>query len=1540
MVKKNYELDFVFDKAIEQLEKLNESFTKHSRSAAGHAKRNATLAASMADVASSFGDQEKFAQKVIDKLLELAAVSPTYSRQLKDLKDASEALSGSYKTQKDALAALTAKIEEAKAARSAEESDKEKKKIAEVTAEIISQTEALESLYAEKQRQLRENELASLRGDKAVPYPTARFADDPEKAAAFLEGQSRLAQDRIADRQQQHIQELENQQKQATERAAKHYEEWWSNALKERESLEKDIQQALEDNQRANREIDNIGARNLEVFEESEAAAQKSAEAQYAAYEKNAQKQIEQEEKDKRTRRELIESENARIAKIEADYIAKSKAKEEKAEKEKTQDLQEEIDKRFKLIKQYLDFQADIASGKIRKGPTGSINTSAAQLTNVAKGEEELNNLRSSKGGLTPEVFTGLSNAVGEYERSLELASAAQAKYSAIAKDSNNKVQEFTLSWQTMGRIIAARAVTQVFFEFQNLIRQSVVDARELFIAVAEIETITNEAYRTTANYGESLQRVLDLSSQINFSPIDTANAVYEALSNQLGENTAQLINFIQVAGNLGKVTRASLAESADAIASVVNAYNLSVSDSLDISKKFFTLVDEGRLKLEEVANHMGNVAVPAAQLGVSFDEVVAALSAISIAGIPAREAMTLQRNVMFKLIDPTEKMQELFKKWGVTSGQAAIATFGFTGTLEKLNIEAAKGNEEVEALFGTIRAVRGILGLTDENFQKYLKALDSIKKSHEQYSKIVEDYLKNPGEQFNRFLLQTKNEVLQVGLRIVELASYIANLAGSTNDGVFYLAILIGYLTKLGIVLGATVTSFVLLTAATHVYSAATGRAAVAATGLTAAQTSLATANTAAAASGLAATGFIGNFLKALSNVHPIVKAGALIIGLGATMAAFSKSSATKLAEISAQAAEANKDISKSFYDGMIGSLKKVAEEYDSRTRQTLQKLTENIQVLDDEINKLSKNTTVKSLIDDFERLSNAVSGDEAAQRLAFALGDVDKYAGNLGVTFNKTTSALEKQNDAFNKQGTQIQGVIDKLLALRDASQDAIKDSRLATAQSITERNLSLLSTPDRARAEFGVAQNIAQQAGQTGNIEEARELYGIARKFLADAERSAFESGAFGTLEKHVQFFNQQEAALAAAQENRERQEIAGINRQGEQLQGQKDQLEAQYEKNAAELENRRIAQERINLEKSFLEYYDKKSKEIANNESLSQQEKINKQRELYDLVRPELETGAAQKALDNSQNIAEIQIERDAQAAAVDEIVRQKDLEAQASQALVTSLTDLQTKTAEVSKSFDAALKQVEQNIGPKIPIGFGLSIPVPTPERQELEALKKEVEENKKLAETDPQLFAQKLQEFTKELAAIAQKGIHPAETIEALRSTVQQLQGIPLVQQSLIEQQKAYYESLTKSTDTQNTALQTATTAMENLNVTLTNLPAAVNQILSNVAPLTGKGYARGGPVGTDTVPAWLTPGEFVVNRRAAQQNLSWLKMINSGRSRGYANGGVVSNTTQSFNNNINITSSNPNMQANQLVGVIKRQLSQGKATLSKGRPY
>jgi DNA repair exonuclease SbcCD ATPase subunit len=78
-------------------------------------------------------------------------------------------------------------------------------------------------------------------------------------------------------------------------------------------------------------------------------------------------------------------------------------------------------------------------------------------------------------------------------------------------------------------------------------------------------------------------------------------------------------------------------------------------------------------------------------------------------------------------------------------------------------------------------------------------------------------------------------------------------------------------------------------------------------------------------------------------------------------------------------------------------------------------------------------------------------------------------------------------------------------------------------------------------------------------------------------------------------------------------------------------------------------------------------------------------------------------------------------------------------------------------------------------------------------------------------------------------------------------------------------------------------------------------------------------GYIRG-PSGVDTVPAWLTPGEFVVNAAAAQRNAGWLSAINEGitlpgNAQRFAGGGFAIPNPQSAVHNhttVNITVNPP----------------------------
>jgi TP901 family phage tail tape measure protein len=164
-------------------------------------------------------------------------------------------------------------------------------------------------------------------------------------------------------------------------------------------------------------------------------------------------------------------------------------------------------------------------------------------------------------------------------------------------------------------------------------------------------------------------------------------------------------------------------------------------------------------------------------------------------------------------------------------------------------------------------------------------------------------------------------------------------------------------------------------------------------------------------------------------------------------------------------------------------------------------------------------------------------------------------------------------------------------------------------------------------------------------------------------------------------------------------------------------------------------------------------------------------------------------------------------------------------------------------------------------------------------------------------------------------------GINPmmADVLQALRNP----EADPEMQEAITAYKKAVDVQSLANTElgnismlmSQNTAEIAAAklvSAMKNVPFTFENAQLkdiadeikTLRQVVENKPAAMAPGKANGGiiyasagqmvnfqPKGTDTVPAMLTPGEFVVNRSATQKHLPLLKNINSGN---YSNGGKV----------------------------------------------
>lgn len=320
-------------------------------------------------------------------------------------------------------------------------------------------------------------------------------------------------------------------------------------------------------------------------------------------------------------------------------------------------------------------------------------------------------------------------------------------------KAQNKEVHSLLLSWKSLGRLVVINLMHQQIFALTQQIREAVRGFVDLEIALAEIQTLTRQI-----SHDQAVSILFDQSNRFGLDILDQADAAYEALSNQIGNTEAELRQFMDTVNEFALVTKSTAQDSSDLISAVMNSYSLSVAEADEISQSLFATIDLGRLRAEDLANSIGRVLVPAKQLGLAYEEVFAALTLMTQQGIKADVAQTLLRNVMLKMAKPTEAMVEAFNQMGVSSGVAAVETFGLMGTMQQLFNVTGGGLEEIADLFRDIRAIGGAAIFADGNLQKFGDTLDQIRNSTEAYDRALNIVTENVGIKFRKALTETRN--------------------------------------------------------------------------------------------------------------------------------------------------------------------------------------------------------------------------------------------------------------------------------------------------------------------------------------------------------------------------------------------------------------------------------------------------------------------------------------------------------------------------------------------------------------------------------------------------------------------------------------------------------------------------------------------------------------------------------------------------------------------------------------------------------------
>lgn len=273
-------------------------------------------------------------------------------------------------------------------------------------------------------------------------------------------------------------------------------------------------------------------------------------------------------------------------------------------------------------------------------------------------------------------------------------------------------------STQTDGLSIAFRTLQGAVS--LNFFKSATAQAVEFGTELAQLKSIASEL--NTSQIGKG---VMNFSSVLG-NPRENLEALYYAYSSGIRGTEDDFLKFTDIVKKTAVVNRASVIPMADAMTAAMNAYGLSVDHAGKVADTFYSIVKYGKASGEQLANSFGQVSPTAKTLGVSLDELGAAIASLTKIQ-PTRVAITGLNNMLSKIMKPTKESRLALQRLGVDMSYSAVQSKGFVNVLKEVR-EALNGNmEEIKNIFPDIRGQRAAMQLLGAGWEDFNTQLDNF---------------------------------------------------------------------------------------------------------------------------------------------------------------------------------------------------------------------------------------------------------------------------------------------------------------------------------------------------------------------------------------------------------------------------------------------------------------------------------------------------------------------------------------------------------------------------------------------------------------------------------------------------------------------------------------------------------------------------------------------------------------------------------------------------------------------------------------------
>lgn len=265
---------------------------------------------------------------------------------------------------------------------------------------------------------------------------------------------------------------------------------------------------------------------------------------------------------------------------------------------------------------------------------------------------------------------------------------------------------------------------------------------------------------------------------------IDDINAALYTAA-QAGIKYGDSLDFMGRAEQLAVANKANLNTTVDLLTGTMNAYGYKVQDVGHLNDVFFQSTLIGKQTIDELGQSMGQVVGIAANVGVSFEELQAAIATLTAKGMNTSDAITAIKAAISTIISPSSEAAKAAKDLGLNFSASSLKAEGFSGMMEKIMKATGGSTDKMTQLFTEVRAMNGAMQLTGDGMKFFNYALNEVKDSagasEAAYQKMVGTF----SSQSQQVINTAKVALIEVGTRLEPVAAGIAGSFGGIMSGI-----------------------------------------------------------------------------------------------------------------------------------------------------------------------------------------------------------------------------------------------------------------------------------------------------------------------------------------------------------------------------------------------------------------------------------------------------------------------------------------------------------------------------------------------------------------------------------------------------------------------------------------------------------------------------------------------------------------------------------------------------------------------------------